>query len=74
MLKSTLLIGRTKSRENSFMMFTIMPTKTVKAAFSKSVSCISNGLNSTLQPISESVEGGLLNRSEFQFVDCRFSK
>lgn len=56
------------------MMFTIKPTKTVNAEFSKSVSCISSGRNSTLQPISESVDGGLLNLNEFQLVDWRFSK
>src|ERR1700733_2175924 len=31
-------------------------------------------LNSTLQPILESFEGGGLNLMEFQLVDCRFSK
>lgn len=35
---------------------------------------MSIGLNSTLQPISLSAEGGLLNRKEFQLVDYRFSK
>lgn len=63
-----------KSIENSFIMLTIIPTNTVRAAFSKSVNQISSGLNSTLQPISLSVDGGLLNRNEFQFVDYKFSK
>ena len=71
---STLLIGIMKSIENSLIMLTIMPTNTVSAAFSKSVNYISRGLNSTLQPISLSVDGGLLNLNEFQFVDCKFSK
>jgi hypothetical protein len=31
-------------------------------------------LNSTLQPILEVEEGGGLKRSEFQLVDCKFSK
>jgi hypothetical protein len=51
-----------------------MPTKTVSAAFSKSVSWMSIGLNSTRQPISVSSVGGFLNLREFQFVDYRFSK
>lgn len=63
-----------KSIENSLIMLTIMPTNTVSAAFSKSVNYISRGRNSTLQPISLSVDGGLLNLNEFQFVDCKFSK
>ena len=35
---------------------------------------MSIGLNSTLQPISLSAEGGFLNLKEFQFVDYKFSK
>ena len=56
------------------MIFAIIPTMTVSAVFSKSVSCMSMGRNSTLQPISVSTEGGFLNLREFQFVDCKFSK
>jgi hypothetical protein len=58
-----------KSSEKVLMMLAIIPTNTVSAAFSKSVSCISIGRNSTRQPISVSTEGGLLNLNEFQFVD-----
>ena len=75
MPSSTLLIGKMKSSENSFIMFTVRPTNTVRAAFSKSVSWMSIGLNSTRHPISVvSSVGGGLNLSEFQFVDCKFSK
>jgi hypothetical protein len=35
---------------------------------------MSIGLNSTLQPISLSAEGGFLNLKEFQLVDYKFSK
>ena len=55
-------------------MFAVIPTKTVNAAFSKSVSCMSSGLNSTLQPMSLSIPGGTLNLKLFQLVDYRFSK
>lgn len=56
------------------MTLSISPRTTMKAEFSKSVSYISIDLNSTLQPILLSIDGGGLNRIEFQFVDCKFSK
>ena len=74
MLASTLLIGMMKSSENSFIILAIIPTNTVRAAFSKSVSWISIGRNSTRHPISESHEGGGLNLIVFQLVDWMFSK
>ena len=74
MFWSTSEIGKTKSKSKVLMMFAIMPTMTVRAVFSKSVSCISIGRNSTLQPISESAVGGFLNLREFQLVDYKFSK
>jgi hypothetical protein len=42
-------------------------TKQTMAAFSKSVSCASHGLNSTRQPMGE-YGGGGLNRIVCQFV------
>ena len=47
--------------------------KTVNAAFSKSVNWTSIVLSSTLHPMFESAGGGF-HRTEFQFVDCKFSK
>ena len=48
-------------------------TKQTMAAFSKSVNCASQGLNSTRQPMGESGGGGL-NRMVCQLVDWMFSK
>lgn len=46
-------------------------TNTTNAAFSKSVSCISSGRNSTRQPMLE-LGGGGLNRMLCQLVDWMF--
>ena len=60
-----------KSKDNSTL--NTKTQKTVKAAFSKSVSWTSIVLSSTRQPMFESAGGGF-HLTEFQFVDCRFSK
>ena len=74
MFSSMRLIGMIKSKSKLFTRFTIKPFNTIRAVFSKSVNYISIVLNSTLQPIVESMEGGGLNLREFQLVLCRFSK
>lgn len=63
-----------KSTSKWFITFVIRPNNTMKHVFSKSVSYMSKGLNSTLHPIVEDYEGGGLNLIEFQFVDWIFSK
>ena len=74
MFSSTNEIGRTKSQSSVLIILASMPTMTVSAVFSKSVSWMSIERNSTLQPMSVSAVGGFLNLREFQFVDYRFSK
>lgn len=66
--------GRMKSRSNMFTTLAIIPVQIVSAEFSKSVSWMSIGRNSTRQPMLVSSVGGFLNLKLFQFVDCKFSK
>lgn len=74
MFSSTFVIGMMKLTSKWLITLTIRPRAMIRHVFSKSVSCMSMVLNSTRHPIFESFEGGGLKRSEFQLVDCKFSK
>mmetsp|Transcript_26383 Transcript_26383/g.61579 ORF Transcript_26383/g.61579 Transcript_26383/m.61579 type:complete len:257 (-) Transcript_26383:909-1679(-) len=77
MFSSTFESGMYRLRSKARMTRETSTTKTVKAAFSKSVSCTSIDRNSTRQPTCGAPGlrfGGGFHRTVCQLVDCRFSK